>query len=422
MKLILASILASSASAQVESNGVPTFGMSKTLRGFSSPITHVMPSLNSTTVDGFRKRMGQGLKNGGFAVPQPVSVNANKDGTWSADGVWRYAFQATDKITKGMYVAFDQFEIPDGATVFVYTDEGKVAGAFTSKNNKKAGLMIRPLQGKQLTVEYNSNGATTKPRLSIDIVGQAYAAFPGYKDEDPSKGPSGFCNVNTACEEADEWRNEVSSVGILMTSSGGGYCSGSMINNKDGKQYFLTAAHCTPSARDVVGFNFDEETCDGNSNNIQKDSAAGLTTIFKNTGSDCHLVEIDEEIPSSYNIYLAGYNGEDVTEYTDVTCISHPSADRKKFTQHYGEVDRTGYITSDGESHWHVATWELGTTEGGSSGSPLFNANKEIIGQLHGGYASCTYNFDDYYGSLAVSFENGLGDALGAISMEGAAL
>ena len=33
--------------------------------------------------------------------------------------------------------------------------------------------------------------------------------------------------------------------------------------------------------------------------------------------------------------------------------------------------------------------WELGVTEGGSSGSPLFDQNGRIIGQLFGGTATC---------------------------------
>ena len=37
-------------------------------------------------------------------------------------------------------------------------------------------------------------------------------------------------------------------------------------------------------------------------------------------------------------------------------------------------------------THVRLEDWDLGTTEGGSSGSPLFNQDHRVIGQLHGGY------------------------------------
>ena len=45
---------------------------------------------------------------------------------------------------------------------------------------------------------------------------------------------------------------------------------------------------------------------------------------------------------------------------------------------------RTDYSSNSGNSHWRTV-WDSGTTEGGSSGSPLFDSNHRIIGQLHGG-------------------------------------
>ena len=50
--------------------------------------------------------------------------------------------------------------------------------------------------------------------------------------------------------------------------------------------------------------------------------------------------------------------------------------------------------------------WDRGTTEGGSSGSPLFDQNKRVIGQLHGGVGQCT-NVNDWYGRLSTSWQGG---------------
>lgn len=55
--------------------------------------------------------------------------------------------------------------------------------------------------------------------------------------------------------------------------------------------------------------------------------------------------------------------------------------------------------------------WEIGVTEPGSSGSPLFDQEGRIIGQLFGGGAACAGTNDngafDYYGRVGVSWEGG---------------
>ena len=51
-----------------------------------------------------------------------------------------------------------------------------------------------------------------------------------------------------------------------------------------------------------------------------------------------------------------------------------------------------------------------GVTEPGSSGSPLYTAQRRFIGQLHGGPSSCGAtgnNLSDYYGRFSVSWTGG---------------
>ena len=40
-------------------------------------------------------------------------------------------------------------------------------------------------------------------------------------------------------------------------------------------------------------------------------------------------------------------------------------------------------------SFWWIRGWDIGSTEGGSSGAPLFNAGQRVIGLLSGGIARC---------------------------------
>jgi len=89
--------------------------------------------------------------------------------------------------------------------------------------------------------------------------------------------------------------------------------------------------------------------------------------------------------------------------------IHHPSGDSKKISFFYnGTLPKACWTecASQEKFHWQIPRWDEGTTEPGSSGSPLFNTDKRIIGQLHGGSASC-WNKDGYdmYGALHASFQ-----------------
>ena len=67
----------------------------------------------------------------------------------------------------------------------------------------------------------------------------------------------------------------------------------------------------------------------------------------------------------------------------------------------------TNYLSNTGTSHWRVS-WNDGVTEGGSSGSPLFDQNNRVIGQLHGGYSACnSSDMRDWYGCFYRSWTGG---------------
>jgi V8-like Glu-specific endopeptidase len=68
-------------------------------------------------------------------------------------------------------------------------------------------------------------------------------------------------------------------------------------------------------------------------------------------------------------------------------------------------ISSYGGYTSPGDStHVKVIDWDKGTTEPGSSGSPLFNSSHRVVGQLHGGGAACGNDLPDYYGRLNTSW------------------
>ncbi|MCG8700567.1 MAG: T9SS type A sorting domain-containing protein, partial [Bacteroidales bacterium] len=71
--------------------------------------------------------------------------------------------------------------------------------------------------------------------------------------------------------------------------------------------------------------------------------------------------------------------------------------DVKKITENIDRIKTGDYDLFAPETFWHVESYETGSTEQGSSGSPLFNQDNQIIGVLTTGGLSCTPKINDLY-------------------------
>jgi len=234
-------------------------------------------------------------------------------------------------------------------------------------------------------------------------------------------GKSGSCNYDVVCPEGSGWENEISASGAY-TINGTATCSGSMINNTGGNDYFLTADHCGISSGNdqsvVIFWNYQNSTCrtpgsaasggPGNGSLTQFNSG----TIFRDGAgaSDYTIVELEEAINPSFMVARAGWDrsGDNATSAVG---IHHPGVEEKRISFEFQSTVRTNSFSNTPNAngtHVRVIDWDQGTTEPGSSGSPLFNQDKRIIGQLHGGGAACGNNLSDWYGGVAVSWGLGL--------------
>jgi hypothetical protein len=125
--------------------------------------------------------------------------------------------------------------------------------------------------------------------------------------------------------------------------------------------------------------------------------------------SDFCLVEITGgltagTVPATYSPYFSGWDHSGNTPTSGVG-IHHPSGDIKKISFENQALISTTFGACPPNSHWGVTTWDSGVTEGGSSGSPLYDQNHRIIGQLHGGASACgAANLSDEYGKFSVSW------------------
>jgi hypothetical protein len=120
-----------------------------------------------------------------------------------------------------------------------------------------------------------------------------------------------------------------------------------------------------------------------------------------------------QDLPSG--TAFAGWTAAPVDFGSEVVGIHHPGGDLKKIsfgTTQQGFYDCTwsvyGGLTCNphpGDGRYIAVKWDDGTTEGGSSGSAIFDNQGHVIGNLRGGGASCeTPNLLDFYGRFDLTY------------------
>ena len=348
-----------------------------------------------------------------------------QDGKWdvleNGDRIWRILISSPEALS--LNFIFDNLFIPKGGSLYLYnSDKSDLLGAYTHKQNQEGGILGTWLvEGDSVWIEYyEPQNVVNQGTLHIA------KATHGYRNADTynlAKGlnDSGDCNLDVDCSIGDDWEelkeHNKRSAAILL-SGGSGFCSGALINNteNDGTPYFLTANHCysDPSSWAFrfgwISPNTVCATTANSSNGPTNMTISGATLRARDAGSDFALVEINSEIPEDWNRVFAGWDKSDNFPDFQVS-IHHPSGDVMKVCR---DNDPATKEINNGAQTWEIVGglpggWELGVTEPGSSGSPLFDQEGRIIGQLFGGGAACAGTNDndayDFYGRVGVSWE-----------------
>ncbi len=394
-------------------------------------------------IEKVRVEDGEDEKNGKpyrFGVSVPVNLNIENSGTWTdlPDGgrIWRLKLKSQNALA--LTVCFDEYWLSPGGKLYLYNeDKTQVIGGFTEFNNHESGLFSTEfIKGETVTLEYyeqgvkfNKGNRTVKlPRAKISISEIAYA-YRGFGTFFKGVGDSDTCEVDIICSpEGDNWLDEKRGVALASIKNGSNWfsCSGSLINNtaEDCSPYFLLADHCAynsgyASAADLLEwmfyFGFDAPTCGGSASSAYFTNGgctkkANSGDYGAGGGSDFFLVLLNYSIPDGWNPYYNGWNRGTSASSSGVS-IHHPAADNKKISTYTSTL--SNYTT-----HWQVNGWTAtangrGVTEGGSSGSPIFDNNGRIVGTLTGGSSFCdTPTEPDYYGKFSYHWlSNGATDA-----------
>ena len=337
----------------------------------------------------------------GFDVDINLFEQGHVEQLDNGDKVWRLRIGSDNAI--GMKLYFNQFYLPQGSTLAIYTDYMVDELYDSSINHEDQEFSHRLLQGDVVTVEYFEPANTIENALlNISTVYHAYKDILGFYPSDQERN----CGVNVACDNG-EFEDQINSV--IFLDMNGYICSAALINNTsfDLTPYVLTAYHCvdpeTPGEHNWFSFYFKHQSssCSG-SNGSYSYSRTGSTLRSSYYYSDFALLEMDYTPAASFNGYYAGWNRSSSPPQLSAG-IHHPGGDPKKINYDNDNAFSDGWYTSN--THWRL-NWDEGGTEGGSSGSPLFDDEKLIVGQLHGGSGECGSG-TDYYGKMNTSWTGG---------------
>ena len=359
-----------------------------------------------------------------LAVPVPVDLDIAKLMNWTFENEYAYG-KFTIRLNGALSASinFDRFYLPKGTEMYVYNENGNmITGPVTeAEDNDHNTWGSWVYQGALLSIEIKTP-ATSKEQLLLHSNNLAY----GYKEiyrriKTGGFGTSGTCNINVICPLGNGWEAERNSVATVLSATGGEFCSGSMVMNtsRSNTPYFLTANHCFDGNPDPNGWRFNfqawSSTCPNPGTNATGVMFNGSALKARNAASDFCLVQLYTTPPNNSGINYAGWT-RSTTPAVNATGIHHPHGDVMKISRSDNPVV-VGSFGGTTNQHWQV-TWSpqdngsgvtvTPITEPGSSGSPLFDQDHRVIGQLNGGPSYCGGPQPwDFYGRFDLSWTGG---------------
>ena len=344
-----------------------------------------------------------------FALPSLVDIHLLKEAAHKdSNGLSIYHFIIKAPDVLNLSVQFSEFVLSPNAVLSIYNQYELTDSIVSKENNENRTWRTRTYEGNVLNfvLKFPIN-ELEKIKLKI---GTVYYGYDNFQERFGSPGASESCNINVNCPLGAGWQGERNAIAIIQTPNGN--ASGVLVMNTCGKNipYFLTAKHVLDQGGNPANwvFQFFYFSTDCNTNTGYREDVQFNGGVLKASygPSDFALLQLSQTPPNNLGIHYAGWNRNNVLPFGGMTGIHHPNFDVMKISRSNNFISRS-FSGAYANTHWEVV-WLQGITAPGSSGSPLFDPNHRIIGQLHSGGSSCaTPNAPDWYGSFDISWTGG---------------
>jgi hypothetical protein len=363
-----------------------------------------------------------------FAKSIEVAFTPENSGTWETldDGsrLWRLRISSPGALS--LSLGLRRFSLPAGSAFWIHQPDGSgVQGPYTTQDRNVFGaLWTAVVLGDELVAELHVP-ARSQAEIEISAINHGYRFFG--ESEHAVASMQGGCNIDVICREGDEWRHQIRSTARITFSDRVFMylCTAHLLNNtsQDDTPYLLTAGHCVMNEDEastlVAYWNYESPTCGALSGGTLTQNQSGSSFLASwweeidgtyDDGSDFTLLELDRKPDPTFNVYYAGWDARDYIPDATVT-IHQPGGDEKAISFDHDAPTVTSRFqnSSPGDGlYFRIADWDEGTTEGGSSGSCLFDkATKRCIGNLSGGAAACGNDLPDWYGRIYAHWTGG---------------
>lgn len=399
--------------AQISVKSIPvSFKTSLSEQISTIEIPNIVPKLN--------RMVDKGPKQAGYTLP--FNHHLSNNGNWEkSENIFVWRLEIIVPTAKSINIYFNNLNLlPDDKLYMYNNSRDKLLGAFTNFNNGQF-MCTDFIPGSRIIIELNSPTLYEQLPFSIREIGILYEKC-GYRDF----GNAGNCEVHINCDEGKNWQFEKDGVARILVKQNSStfWCTGSLINNtkNDGKPLFLTANHCgeyadaDDYAQWLFYFNYESANCEQPVFEPELVTLSGSDMLSHATsgttlGSDFKLLLLKDDVPPNYKPYYNGWDISGEASPTGVT-IHHPQGDLKMISTYESSLISTNYNSHSEDSEgkywkviWNKTITNHGVTEGGSSGSPIFNNGGYIVGALTGGFASCSnLEAPDYYGKISYSW------------------
>lgn len=386
----------------------------------------VLPAING---DSLRTASLAAQKNGKplqFAQAFGVNVTPENYGNWTflKNGMALWRLRIFSKDARSLNLGFSEFVLPEDAEFRLF-DPGKKEnlGPFLPAGNETHQQFWTPvITGDEIVLElYLPVAQRHRLKLRLNKINHDFLGF--------QQVLSGNCNLDVVCNAGDQWsivdqyRDIIQSVGAYSLN-GTIICTGFLVNNarQDCRPYFVSANHCGVNPGNaqsmVVYWNYQNGQCRQPNSPTSGQPGNGSLSTF-NTGAvfkagyaatDFVLVELDDPVNPGADAFFTGWNAGNEPPTDTLICIHHPNNEEKRISFSFSDAF-PGFWGDDQPSsegnHLIIPHWDIGTTQGGSSGAPLFNKTGRFVGQLHGGLAACGNQGYDSFGWLFYSWQGG---------------
>lgn len=368
-------------------------------------------------------RSVEGEKPFRFGKGFDLNLKTKKDDWENVENGYVWSMDFYSKGARSINFVLEELKLSEGTELYIVNnDKTVVYGPVTQESNTKGRFLTDLIPGDQATLLiFDSNKNDNRSSLTIKRVVHGYREHPTLNE---APGASLECNNDIECHSG--WDFQSDAVALVLLANGEELCTGSLLMTTDQSflPYLLTAFHCIDvnlngvvaanelnDAEDwMFKFQFKRTQCSGGVVNWGVNYNSATFRAAWNT-TDFALMELDNSPAGNDQISWLGWDRTGNVP-TSGTNIHHPrgdvmkiSFDNNNLVQNIVQINWVGGQVSPPLSHW-TAGLDNGTMEGGSSGSPLFDQNRRVVGQLHGGLIQCAPT-TAHYGQFDNSWNGG---------------